>query len=77
MSAVLGSIMALWSAKGTWVSHCLSLSRSKLAQPPSPFCMPSIQVSPRRTAASCAASGTSARACRKTISAMQVSSTSG
>ena len=48
MSAVLGSIIALWSAKGTSVSQRLSFPRSKLAQPPSSFCMPSIHAAAAR-----------------------------
>src|SRR4051812_48585204 len=50
MSAVGGSIMALWSAKGIFVSRCLVLSRSKAAQPPVGFCMDQIQLRPRREA---------------------------
>ena len=48
---VLGSIIALWSANGTCVNSHLSLSLSKLAQPPSLPCMPSTQRMPRRMAA--------------------------
>ncbi len=47
---MLGSIMALWSAKGAWQRNFRWLFRSNAAQPPSQFCMASSQRTPRSMA---------------------------
>ena len=51
MMAELGSIIALWSANGTWHSSAASLSRSNAPQPPSWFCIRPIHRQPRSRAA--------------------------
>ena len=47
MSSQLGSIIALWSAKGMKVSISASQPRSKAPQPPSRFCIASSQLTAR------------------------------
>ncbi len=66
-SGVLGSIMALWSAKGTWQRNSRSLLRSKAAPAAVAFCMASIQSEPpvdrRRSPGAFARRWSSASAC--------------
>ena len=79
MSSQLGSIIALWSAKGMYVRTSLSQSLSNAPQPPSRFCMASIQACPRATAPWRARSSDSPgkRTRERAVSTSAVSSVSG